>query len=99
MSSISGPIRSPSDVTAHVEGPSGRALPIVGITAERGLIEAAKLAAGQEVFVNGCMGGVGLAAVQVALGRGARVSGSCRGDQFAAGARARPRSGGRLQDI
>ncbi|MEK8171183.1 zinc-binding dehydrogenase [Streptomyces sp. M19] len=33
---------------------------------------------GQAVFVHGCLGGVGRAAAQIALARGASVGGSCR---------------------
>ncbi|AZE89294.1 NAD(P)-dependent alcohol dehydrogenase [Pseudomonas orientalis] len=48
-----------------------------GITAWNGLMDKAKLRAGQHVFVNGCAGAVGEAAVQIALMQGAVVSGSC----------------------
>ncbi len=48
-----------------------------GITAWNGLIDKAKLQADQHVFVNGCAGAVGEAAVQIALMHGAVVSGSC----------------------
>ncbi|WP_460158864.1 NAD(P)-dependent alcohol dehydrogenase [Pseudomonas sp. S3_E11] len=48
-----------------------------GVTAWNGLIDKAKLQAGQHVFVNGCAGAVGEAAVQIALMHGAVVSGSC----------------------
>ena len=53
------------------------ALTITGMTAYTALIGRAKLQAGQSVFVSGCLGGVGRAGVQIALGRGARVAGSC----------------------
>lgn len=48
-----------------------------GVTAWNGLIDKAKLAAGEHVFVNGCAGAVGDAAVQLAQMCGATVSGSC----------------------
>ncbi|MBB3999572.1 NAD(P)-dependent alcohol dehydrogenase [Aureimonas pseudogalii] len=48
-----------------------------GVTAWNGLVDKARLAAGQHVFVNGCGGAVGEAAVRIAISRGARVSGSC----------------------
>lgn len=48
-----------------------------GITAWNGLIDKAKLQAGQHVFINGCAGAVGEAAVQIAVMHGAVVSGSC----------------------
>lgn len=53
------------------------ALPIVSMTAWTGLVDKAKLRAGQSVFVTGCLGGVGRAAVQLAALRGAVVAGSC----------------------
>jgi NADPH:quinone reductase-like Zn-dependent oxidoreductase len=53
-------------------------LPTVGIAAWRGLMENAKLTPGQKVFVHGCLGGVGRAAVQIAQASGAKVGGSCR---------------------
>jgi NADPH:quinone reductase-like Zn-dependent oxidoreductase len=48
-----------------------------GVTAWNGLIDKAKLQPGQHVFINGCSGAVGEAAVQIALMQGAVVSGSC----------------------
>lgn len=48
-----------------------------GITAWNGLVDKAKLQAGQHVFINGCSGAVGEAAVQIARYLGATVSGSC----------------------
>ena len=48
-----------------------------GVTAWNGLVDKAKLTAGQHVFINGCTGAVGEAAVQIARMRGAVVSGSC----------------------
>lgn len=51
-----------------------------GVTAWNGLIDKAKLKAGQNVFINGCSGAVGEAAVQIARLSGAHVSGSCSAD-------------------
>ncbi|MBO9136500.1 NAD(P)-dependent alcohol dehydrogenase (plasmid) [Rhizobium sp. B230/85] len=48
-----------------------------GVTAWSGLIDKAKLRPGQHVFINGCAGAVGEAAVQIAQIFGAIVSGSC----------------------
>ncbi|PYE29785.1 NADPH:quinone reductase-like Zn-dependent oxidoreductase [Rhizobium sp. PP-F2F-G38] len=48
-----------------------------GVTAWNGLIDKAKLQSGQHVFINGCAGAVGEAAVQIAQLFGATVSGSC----------------------
>lgn len=49
------------------------ALPLVFITAWEGLIDRARLAPGMKVLVQGGSGGVGGAAVQIALARGAEV--------------------------
>ncbi|WP_329061104.1 NADP-dependent oxidoreductase [Amycolatopsis sp. NBC_01480] len=51
------------------------ALPTVGVTACQA---AAEVRPRQAVFVNGCLGGVGRAAVQFARARGASVAGCCR---------------------
>jgi NADPH:quinone reductase-like Zn-dependent oxidoreductase len=48
-----------------------------GATAWTGLIDKARLRAGQHVFVNGCVGAVGEATVQIARLHGALVWGSC----------------------
>ncbi|OEZ98744.1 NAD(P)-dependent alcohol dehydrogenase [Duganella phyllosphaerae] len=48
-----------------------------GVTAWNALFDKAALAAGQHLFINGCMGAVGEAAVQLARGAGVRVSGTC----------------------
>lgn len=54
------------------------AIPVVGITAFQAILGKGNLRAGQAVFVNGCLGGVGRAAAQIALLSGASVGGSCR---------------------
>lgn len=48
-----------------------------GVTAWNGLIDKAKLTAGKHVFINGCTGSVGEAAVRIARMLGATVAGSC----------------------
>ncbi|MBR1163351.1 NAD(P)-dependent alcohol dehydrogenase [Bradyrhizobium elkanii] len=48
-----------------------------GVTAWNGLVDKAALQGGQSVFVNGCAGAVGAAAVQIARILGATASGSC----------------------
>ena len=58
-----------------------------GVTAWNGLVDKAKLTAGKHVFINGCTGAVGEAAMQIARMLGATVSGSC-----SAGAMERARS-------
>jgi NADPH:quinone reductase-like Zn-dependent oxidoreductase len=52
-------------------------LPIAGVTAWRGLVDKARLQAGQRMFINGCSGGVGQFAVQIAISRGGKVTGTC----------------------
>jgi NADPH:quinone reductase-like Zn-dependent oxidoreductase len=55
------------------------AIPTIGSAALQALVNKGKLQPGQTVFVHGCLGGVGRAAVQIALARGAAaVGGSCR---------------------
>ncbi len=54
------------------------ALPTVGVTALQAVIDKGELRAGQMLFVNGCLGGVGRAAVQIAQMHGASAGGSCR---------------------
>ena len=53
-------------------------LPVAGITAYQAVTRAGGLQPGQNIFINGCLGGVGRIAVQVATGMGASVAGSCR---------------------
>jgi len=62
-------------------------LPTVGVTALQSVIGKRGLRAGQSVFINGCLGGVGRAAAQIVLMHGASAAGSCR-DTAAAGAKA-----------
>jgi NADPH:quinone reductase-like Zn-dependent oxidoreductase len=49
------------------------ATPISALTAWQGLVERARLSAGQRVLIHGAAGGVGIFAAQLALLRGARV--------------------------
>ena len=48
-----------------------------GVTAWNGLVDKAVLKSGQQVFINGCTGAVGEAAVQLARMFGATVAGTC----------------------
>ena len=52
-------------------------LPLVSLTIHQMLYSRAKLAAGQHVLVNGCCGGIGHIAVQMAKALGAEVTGVC----------------------
>ncbi|GAA3621317.1 NADP-dependent oxidoreductase [Nonomuraea rosea] len=63
---------------ANLSFEEAAAIPTVGLTAFQALTKKGKLQPGQTVFINGCLGGVGRAAAQIALARGASVGGSCR---------------------
>ena len=52
-------------------------LPIAGSTAWTALIDTAHLQSGQRVLINGCLGNVGRAAVQIARIHGAKIVGTC----------------------
>jgi len=52
-------------------------LVVGGATAYEGLIDRVKLLAGESVLIDGASGGVGTAAVQIAVAAGARVYGVC----------------------
>jgi NADPH:quinone reductase-like Zn-dependent oxidoreductase len=54
------------------------ALPTVGVTAWQAVVDKGNLRAGQSLFINGCLGGVGRAATQISLMQGASAAGSCR---------------------
>ena len=54
-------------------------LPLVGLTAYQSLVHHAQLQAGQRVLINGCSGGVGTIAIQLAKALGATVTGVCSG--------------------
>lgn len=53
------------------------AVTVVSMTAWNALVTKARLKAGQSVFITGCLGGVGRAAVQIARMCGTTVVGSC----------------------
>ncbi len=53
------------------------ALPMASVTSWSAVVDRAKVRAGQSVFIAGCLGGLGRAAVQLALMRGAQVAGNC----------------------
>lgn len=65
--------RKPANLT-HEEAAS---LPLVALTAWDCLVEAAKLQAGERVFVQAGAGGVGTAAIQLATALGASVETTC----------------------
>jgi NADPH:quinone reductase len=72
--------RKPSNMTMR----EAAALPLIFITAWEGLVDRAKVQAGQKVLVHGGAGGVGHIAVQLARARGAEVfaTGSAKSAAF-----------------
>lgn len=70
-----GTVRKPAVLSFE----EAAAIPTIGGAALQGLVTTGKLQTGQSVFIHGCLGGVGRAAVQIALALGAAVvGGSCR---------------------
>jgi NADPH:quinone reductase-like Zn-dependent oxidoreductase len=59
------------------------AVPLIFITAWEGLVDAARLQAGQTVLIHGGAGGVGHIAVQIAVGLGAKVYATVKQADFA----------------
>lgn len=69
-----GVVRKPAELSFE----EAAAIPTVGLSAFQALTKKGELRPGHAVFINGCLGGVGRAAAQLALARGASVGGSCR---------------------
>lgn len=61
----------------------GACLGTPGVTAWNGLVDKAKLVSGKQVFINGCAGAVGEAAVKIARMLGAEVTGACSATDLA----------------
>jgi NADPH:quinone reductase-like Zn-dependent oxidoreductase len=77
VTAVNGIAKKPAELTFE----EAAAIPTVGVAALQAVVGKGKFLAGQSIFVHGCLGGVGRAAVQIALARGARtVGGSCRVD-------------------
>ncbi len=69
-------VHKPSSISFEVAS----TLSVAGLAAEQALNKESKLKKDQSIFINGCMGGVGQAAIQLASSIGAKVAGSCRGN-------------------
>jgi NADPH:quinone reductase-like Zn-dependent oxidoreductase len=59
---------------AGLDHPHSAALPLAGLTAWQGLVDAAQVGEGEHVLIHGGGGGVGHLAVQIAKARGAHVT-------------------------
>ncbi len=55
-------------------------LPTASVTAWNALVDKGNIKSGDTVFIGGCMGSVGKAAVQIACLKGAKIHGSCEKD-------------------
>ena len=71
---VVAPSRQLAHKPALLDHRHSAALPLAGLTAWQGLVDAAQLAAGQRVLIHGGGGGVGHLAVQIAKARGAHVT-------------------------
>ena len=69
-----GVVKKPSTLSFE----EAAAISTVGITAFQAIDGKSNVKPGQTVFIHGCLGGVGRAAAQFALSRGASAGGSCR---------------------
>jgi len=66
-------VRKPGNLTHQ----QAAALPLTSITALKAVRDVGKVESGQHVLINGASSGVGIYAVQVAVARGAKVTGVC----------------------
>ncbi|WP_371480620.1 NADP-dependent oxidoreductase [Kitasatospora sp. NBC_00315] len=70
---VASPSRQVARKPASLDHVHAAALPLAGLTAWQGLVDAAGLSAGQRVLIHRAAGGVGHLAVQIAKARGAHV--------------------------
>ncbi|KUJ67424.1 NADPH:quinone reductase [Streptomyces albus subsp. albus] len=70
---VAAPSRQVARKPAGLDHVHAAALPLAGLTAWQGLVDAAQLEAGQRVLIHRAAGGVGHLAVQIAKVRGAHV--------------------------
>lgn len=69
--------KRPAPKPAHLSLEEAGVLTIAWLTAWQALVDFGKVNPGEEIFVNGCTGGVGSAAVQLGKALNARVTGTC----------------------
>jgi len=65
---------------AGLEFTEAAALPMVAVTAYKALTQIAAVRSSASVLINGCTGGVGGAALQIARALGCKTTGICRGE-------------------
>jgi len=70
---VAAPSRHLARKPASLDHVHAAALPLVGLTAWQGLVDTARVGAGQRVLIHGAGGGVGHIAVQIAKALGAEV--------------------------
>nr|WP_029006511.1 type I polyketide synthase [Azorhizobium doebereinerae] len=70
---VTAPRRVFMPLPAGTTPESAASIPVAFLTAWYGLVELARLKRGETVLIHGAAGGVGLAAIQIARARGARV--------------------------
>jgi NADPH:quinone reductase-like Zn-dependent oxidoreductase len=73
---VAAPERTVTRKPAGLSFEEAAALPLVGLTAYQGVVEALQIGAGERLLVHAASGGVGHVAVQVAKARGATVIGT-----------------------
>lgn len=69
---------------ANLSFTEAASLALTSLTAWQALLDEGDLKAGDQVLINGCTGGVGCAAVQIAKALGATVTGTCRAEHVEA---------------
>lgn len=70
---VTAPVSNFIKIPEGITPPQAATIPVAFLTAWYGLIEMARLQAGETVLIHGAAGGVGLAALQIAKARGAKV--------------------------
>ena len=80
---VAAPERTVTRKPAGLSFEEAAALPLVGLTAYQGVVEALEVQAGDRVLVHAASGGVGHIAVQIAKARGATVIGTASPDNHA----------------
>ena len=80
-SQVTGPEAALAHLPRTLSATEAATIPLAFLTAEWGLAELAQLAPGERVLIHAAAGGVGQAAVQIALARGAQVFATAGSEQ------------------